>query len=92
MSFSGACAAHSSLPSPLPCQPAYGFLLSLSWVDFKCRESFVGKLAPGETLGQNTYDTHPWRVRDHATRRLIKEWVGPRQPEPPATPCSCRTS
>jgi hypothetical protein len=63
-----------------------GDAVDVYWVDFKCRESFVGKLAPGETLGQNTYDTHPWRVRDHATRRLIKEWVGPRQPEPPAIP------
>jgi hypothetical protein len=63
-----------------------GDAVDVYWVDFKCRESFVGKLAPGETLDQNTYDTHPWRVRDHATRRLIKEWVGPRQPEPPAIP------
>jgi hypothetical protein len=63
-----------------------GDAVDVYWVDFKCRESFVAKVAPGETFGQSTYDTHPWRVRDHATRRLIKEWVGPRQPEPPATP------
>jgi hypothetical protein len=52
------------------------------WVDFKCRESFVARVASGQQLGQQTYDTHPWRVRDHATHRLIKEWVGPAQPEP----------
>jgi hypothetical protein len=54
------------------------------WVDFKCRESFVKRLAPGDTLRQHTYDTHPWRVRDHATHRLVKEWVGPTQPELPS--------
>jgi hypothetical protein len=63
-----------------------GEAVDVYWVDYKCRESFVTRLAPGETMGQNTYDTHPWRVRDHATHRLIKEWVGPRLPEPSATP------
>ncbi len=63
-----------------------GDAVDVFWVDFKCRESFAARLAPGETLNHTTYDTHPWRVRDHATRRLIKEWMGPRQPEPPATP------
>jgi hypothetical protein len=63
-----------------------GDAVDVFWVDFKCRESFVARLAPGETLNHMTYDTHPWRVRDHATRRLIKEWVGPRQPEPLAIP------
>lgn len=56
------------------------------WVDFKCRESFVARVAPGQQFGQDTYDTHPWRVRDHASHRLIKEWVGPAQPEPPKDP------
>lgn len=45
------------------------------WVDFQCRESFVGRLAPGEVLRQLTFDTHPWRVRDHATHRLLKEFT-----------------
>lgn len=60
-----------------------GGVVDVYWVDFKCRESFVARIAPGESLRQSTYDTHPWRVRDHTTRRLIKEWVGPKLPEPP---------
>jgi hypothetical protein len=56
------------------------------WVDFQCRESFTGRIEPGETFDQATFDTHPWRVRDHATHRLVKEWVGPTQPEPPPAP------
>jgi hypothetical protein len=60
--------------------------VDLFWVDFKCRETFVARLAPGETIDHRTYDTHPWRVRDHATHKLIKEWVGPRLPDPPDKP------
>jgi hypothetical protein len=60
--------------------------VDLFWIDYKCRESFVGRVAPGQQLGQTTYDTHPWRVRDHATHRLVKEWVGPAQPEAPKDP------
>jgi hypothetical protein len=58
-----------------------GEAVDLFWVDFKCRETFVGRVEPSETFRHHTYDTHPWRARDHATHRLLKEWVGPRQPE-----------
>jgi hypothetical protein len=56
------------------------------WVDFKCRESFVARVMPGQQFDHTTYDTHPWRVRDHATHRLIKEWVGPTRSDPPKDP------
>jgi VHL beta domain len=56
------------------------------WVDYQCRETFAGRVAPGESFEQRTFDTHPWRVRDHATHRLIKEWVGPRMADPPEGP------
>jgi hypothetical protein len=58
-----------------------GEAIDLFWVDFKCRESFVARVEPSGTLHHVTRDTHPWRARDHATHRLLKEWVGPRQPE-----------
>ncbi len=63
-----------------------GDAVDLFWVDFKCRETFVARLAPGESIDHTTYDMHPWRVRDHATHKLIKEWVGPRLPDPPDKP------
>ena len=53
--------------------------VDIYWVDYKCREVFAGRAAPGEAWDQHTFDTHPFRVRDHATHRLIKEWVGPPQ-------------
>ena len=58
-----------------------GEAVDVLWVDFKCRESFVGRVEPGATLRHYTFDTHAWRVRDHLSHRLLKEWVGPRQPD-----------
>jgi hypothetical protein len=60
--------------------------IDLYWVDFQCRETFTARLAPGETLRHSTFDTHPWRARDHRTHRLLKEWVGPALPEPSTEP------
>jgi VHL beta domain len=66
---------------PLELVNTCGEAVDVYWVDYKCRETIAGTVAPGETWKHNTFDTHPWRVRDHATHRLIKEWVGPRQPD-----------
>ncbi len=65
---------------------ACGEAVDLFWVDFKCRETFVARLEPGASIPQQTFDTHPWRVRDHETHRLLKEWIGPAAPEPPEEP------
>ena len=53
--------------------------VDLYFVTFFCEEKFYKEIAPGETVHQPTYDTHPWRVRDHATHRLIKE-IAPTRP------------
>jgi len=47
--------------------------VDLYWVTFFCEERFFKQIAPGESVFQATYDTHPWRVRDHETHRLLKE-------------------
>jgi hypothetical protein len=47
--------------------------VDLYWVTFFCEERFYKQIAPGQSVHQSTFDTHPWRVRDHATHRLIKE-------------------
>lgn len=51
--------------------------LDIFWVDYKCQEIFSGTLAPGETWHQETWDSHPFRLRDHATHRLVKELIAP---------------
>jgi len=76
--------------APAKCSTAGGHTVTLAlrstcttttvdifWVDFKCQEVFSGVLAPGETWNQETWDSHPFRLRDHATHRLVKEFVAP---------------
>ena len=47
--------------------------LDLFWVDASCHEVFRGILSPGQTLWQDSWDTHVFRLRDHATHKLVKE-------------------
>ncbi len=47
--------------------------VDLYWVNYKCQEVFYRQVKPGEMYAQATFATHPWRVRDHATHRLLKE-------------------
>ncbi len=48
-------------------------VVDLYWVDYQCKEIFYNQLASGATWRQGTFANHPWRVRDHATHRLLKE-------------------
>jgi hypothetical protein len=53
------------------------------WVDYDCQEVFHRRLANGDAFQQVTQDSHVWRVRDHATHALIKEYSVPRLPGAP---------
>jgi hypothetical protein len=53
--------------------------VDLYWVNYQCKEVFYRQLAPGETWTQSTFATHPWRVREHTSHRLLKE-VAPTPP------------
>ena len=50
------------------------------WVNFSCQEVFYNTLAPNESYTQQTYVTHPWRIREHDTQRLLKEVPAPTIP------------
>jgi hypothetical protein len=54
--------------------------VDLFWVDYRCEEVFHARLAPGESFMRVTQDGHVWRVRDHATRAILKEFVPQRAP------------
>jgi hypothetical protein len=75
------CSEDSARRESLELVNTCGATVDVFWVDYRCRETFTARVLPGETFRQNTYDTHPWRVRDHQTHHLIKEFVGPRQPD-----------
>lgn len=47
------------------------------WVDYACAEMEYATIAPGQSWVQPTYVTHPWRIRDAATNRLLKEVPAP---------------
>ena len=52
------------------------------WVDYQCREVFYQDVPPGATAVQQTFTTHPWRVRDRATHRLLMDITGARTADP----------
>jgi len=47
--------------------------LDVFWVDDSCREIFRGIVGPGATFWQDSWEGHVFRVRDHATHRLVSE-------------------
>jgi hypothetical protein len=47
--------------------------LDVFFVDESCHEVFRGIIAPGATFWQDSWEGHVFRVRDHATRRLVSE-------------------
>src|SRR6185369_3237404 len=53
--------------------------LDVYWVNYQCKEVFYKELTPGETWTQSTFVSHPWRVREHQSHRLVKE-VAPTPP------------
>ncbi len=53
------------------------------WVGYDCQEVFHHRLANGESWKQVTQDAHVWRVRDHATHALVKEFSAQRLPGAP---------
>ena len=47
--------------------------IDLFWIDYECKEQPRGQILPGETYRGISYDTHPFRVRDPESHRVIKE-------------------
>ncbi|MBX3204640.1 MAG: hypothetical protein KF764_06195 [Labilithrix sp.] len=73
---SGACSQNGAQAVNLPFRNAFrDRSVRLVWVDYGCNEVGAGELGPGETRVQQTYVTHPWRVRDAVTNALYKEYV-----------------
>jgi ELWxxDGT repeat protein len=47
------------------------------WVDYACGEQFFRTLAPDESYTQQSFVTHPWRIRELGSHRLLKEVPAP---------------
>ena len=73
---SGTCSQNSSQAVNLPFRNAFtDRSVRLFWVDYGCKEVGYHVLGPGETRVQQTFVTHPWRIRDASTNVLYKEFV-----------------
>ncbi|MEA5578698.1 CAP domain-containing protein [Anabaena sp. UHCC 0451] len=49
--------------------------VDIYWVNYQCEEVKYYTLRPGQSYRQRTYITHPWRVRDSQTGRILNEAV-----------------
>jgi hypothetical protein len=47
--------------------------LDVFWVDESCHEVFRGIVSPGATFWQDSWEGHVFRVREHASHRLVRE-------------------
>lgn len=45
--------------------------VAVFWVNYQCQEVLVGELGPGESVWQNTFFTHVFRVRDALTHEVL---------------------
>ena len=54
--------------------------ITLWWVDFACVEKKYPDIAPGKSHDQGTFVGHPWRLRDTATKELLKDYAGATMP------------
>jgi hypothetical protein len=50
-------------------------MLDLYFVSEGCEEMFIGMVGPGEVFLQDTWDSKVFRVRDHTSHELVKEFV-----------------
>lgn len=60
--------------------------IDMYWVNYACREVYRGRLPPGGVFRQMTSEGHPWRLRDHATGKLVKEFAAQAVPGAPDLP------
>jgi hypothetical protein len=47
--------------------------IEMFWVDYKCGEVSYGTIAPGQTFDNNSWVSHPWRLRNATTHALLRE-------------------
>jgi hypothetical protein len=73
---SRACSQNSSQAVNLPFRNGFtDRTVRLFWVDYACNEVAYGVVGPGQTHVQQTFVSHPWRVRDASTNALYKEFI-----------------
>ena len=75
--------SHTGKAVPISIKNACGGDVDVFWIDDKCEEVFHTRLAPEASWRRVTQDGHVWRIRDHASHALLKEFVPQRVPGAP---------
>ena len=77
-----ACSTQSTVGVNLTLSNGYqNVTLGAYWVDYNCNEVFYQDIAPGTAIVQNTFATHPWRLRNRADDGLVAEYVTQQEPD-----------
>jgi hypothetical protein len=73
---SNVCSTDSSTSVSLTIQNNYTVTpLNVFWVSYECQEVGYGSIEPGTKFQQQTFATHPWRLRNADTGVLLHEYV-----------------
>lgn len=67
------CSDNSSTAAQLEVVNGCAYAIDVYWVGYDCGESHYATIGPAEGWATNSYETHPWRVRDAASNDLLLE-------------------
>jgi len=49
--------------------------VDVMWMDYQCNEQKYMTLSPGASYVQSTFVTHPWRIRESRSGKLLKQFT-----------------
>ena len=47
--------------------------IDIYWMDYQCKEKLYSTVRPGGTIVQPTFVSHPWRIRENGTGKILKQ-------------------
>jgi len=72
---------HGRVPTTLTFVNRTTSSVRILWLNYQGREVFYRSLGPGESYTQTTYATHPWRIRDASSGKVLRTLVANADPE-----------
>lgn len=67
------CSVAWDTTSDIKIENNYDQNVSVYWLDYQCEEQLYANVAPGGTFSANSYVTHPWRIRESSTGKILKQ-------------------
>jgi len=69
------CSLHGDVPTLFTITNTGDAPVAFNWVDYDCNEVKYGVLAPGEIVEVDSFDTHPWVLRNADTGAFVSSTV-----------------